>query len=94
MANWTPDGMVGRMFKVVTKHVPPPQGMEPRVRWGDEAAAYDRLRNDFTDIKLVRKHYPSWCYRFTVGEVVEYFRTVHGPMKRAFDSLDHSGQHA
>lgn len=92
MANWTPDGMVGRMFKVVAQHVPPPKGIEPPVRWGDEATAYDRLKNNFTDIKLARKHYPSWSYPFAVGEVVEYFRTVYGPMKRAFDSLDHAGQ--
>jgi SAM-dependent methyltransferase len=94
MANWTPDGMVGQMFKVVASHVPPPKGMEPAVRWGDEAAAYDRLRNNFTDIQLARKHYPSWSYPFDVGEVVEYFRTVYGPMKRAFASLDHAGRQA
>jgi len=94
MANWTPDGLVGQMFKVVGKHVPPPKDMEPPVRWGDEATAHDRLRNYFTDIQLMRKHYPSWSYPFSVGEVVEYFRTVYGPMKRAFDSLDHSGQQA
>jgi len=94
MANWTPYGMVGQMFKVVVKHVPPPKGMEPPVRWGDEAAAYDRLRNNFTDIQLARRDYPSWSYPFDVGEVVEYFRTVYGPIKRAFASLNHPGQQA
>jgi SAM-dependent methyltransferase len=94
MANWTPDGMVGQMFKVVATHVPPPKGMEPPVRWGDEATVSGRLGNNFTDIQLVRKHYPSWSYPFDVGEVVEYFCAAYGPMKRAFDSLDHSGQQA
>jgi ubiquinone/menaquinone biosynthesis C-methylase UbiE len=94
MANWTPDGMVGQMFKAVAKHVPPPQGMEPPVLWGDEAAVRNRLSNRFTDIKLVRKYYPSWSYPFDVGRVVEYFRTVYGPVKRAFGALDHSGQRA
>ena len=92
MANWTPDGMVGQMFKIVAKHVPPPQGMESWVLWGDEATVFNRLSNGFTDIKFVRKYYPSWLYPFDVGGVVEYFRTVYGPVKRAFGSLDHAGQ--
>ncbi|HEU4342676.1 MAG TPA: class I SAM-dependent methyltransferase [Candidatus Binatia bacterium] len=92
MANWTPDGMVGQMFKIVAKHVPPPQGMEPPVLWGDEATVCHRLSNGFTDIKFVRKYYPSWSYPFDVAGVVEYFRTVYGPVKRAFSSLDHAGQ--
>jgi len=94
MANWTPDGMVGQMFKAVAKHVPSPQGMEPPVLWGDEATVCNRLSNGFTDIKLVRKYYPSWSYPFDVGGVVEYFRTVYGPVKRAFGSLDQAGQRA
>jgi ubiquinone/menaquinone biosynthesis C-methylase UbiE len=92
MANWTPDGMVGQLFKIVAKHVPPPQGMESPVLWGDEATVCNRLSNSFTDIKFVRKYYPSWSYPFDVGGVVEYFRTVYGPVKRAFGSLDHAGQ--
>jgi SAM-dependent methyltransferase len=94
MANWTPDGMVGQMFKTVAKHVLAPKGMEPPVRWGDEATAYERLRNYFTDIQLTRKHYPSWAYPFDAGEIVEYFRKVYGPMKRAFESLDPAGREA
>jgi ubiquinone/menaquinone biosynthesis C-methylase UbiE len=94
MANWTPDGMVGQMFKVVAKHVPPPKGMEPPALWGDEATLCDRLSNNFTDIKFVRKYYPSWSYPFDVGGVVEYFRAVYGPVKRAFGSLDDAGRRA
>jgi ubiquinone/menaquinone biosynthesis C-methylase UbiE len=92
MANWTPDGMVGQMFKVVAKHVPPPHGMVPPVLWGDGATVCNRLSNGFTDIKVVRKYYPSWSYPFDVRGVVEYFRTAYGPVKRAFGSLDHAGQ--
>ena len=92
MANWTPDGMVGQMFKIVAKHVPPPRGMESPVLWGDEATVRNRLSAGFTDIKFVRKYYPSWSYPFDVRGVVEYFRTVYGPVKRAFGSLDHAGQ--
>ena len=85
---------MGQMFKAVAKHVPPPQGMEPPVLWGDEATVCSRLSNGFTDVKSVRKYYPSWSYPFDVAGVVDYFRTVYGPVKRAFGALDHAGQWA
>ena len=36
MANWTPRGFVGQMFKIGTTYTPPPPGMPPPVLWGDE----------------------------------------------------------
>ena len=92
MANWTPEGMVGQMFKVIAQHVPPPVNVEPPVRWGDEETACNRLRTGFGEIKMVRNHYPSWSYPFAVRKVVEYFRTNYGPMKRAFESLHYAEQ--
>jgi ubiquinone/menaquinone biosynthesis C-methylase UbiE len=92
MANWTPDGMVGQMFKVVAKHVPPPPDVEPPVLWGDEATVCNRVGHDFTDIAVVRKYYPSWSYPFDAAGVVEYFRNTYGPVKRAFGALDRAGQ--
>ena len=43
MANWTPDGFIGRMFKIVSGHVPPPAGMPPPVLWGVDATVRERL---------------------------------------------------
>ena len=45
MANWTPDGGVGQMFRIISKHAPPPPGIEPPVLWGTE----ERLRELFGD---------------------------------------------
>lgn len=92
MANWTPSGMVGRMFKQVAAHVPPPPGVAPPVLWGDEDTVLKRLGGDFCDIRLTRKIYPRWRYPFSASEVVEFFRTNYGPVKRAFEALDASSQ--
>jgi len=39
MANWTPEGFVGQLFKTIGKHVPPPPIMASPPKWGDEATA-------------------------------------------------------
>src|SRR6185369_13368515 len=42
MANWTPGGFVGQMFKTISKHIAP-AGMPAPVLWGDEAIVRERL---------------------------------------------------
>ncbi|WP_052368362.1 hypothetical protein [Algiphilus aromaticivorans] len=37
MGNWTPEGFVGGMFKIIGRHAPPSPLMAPPVKWGDEA---------------------------------------------------------
>ena len=50
MANWTPGGFVGQMFKTISKHIAP-SGMPSPVLWGDEATVRDRLREGIADLK-------------------------------------------
>src|SRR4051794_2839603 len=37
LANWTPDGFIGQIFKVMGKHLPPPAGAKPPPQWGTQA---------------------------------------------------------
>jgi SAM-dependent methyltransferase len=92
MANWTPSGMVGMMFKTVAGHVPPPSGLPSPVLWGDEKTVLQRLAGRFSEIRLARKVYPAWRFPFSASEVVAFFRTNYGPVKRAFEALDAAGQ--
>jgi SAM-dependent methyltransferase len=94
MANWTPTGFIGQMFKIVGKHVPPPVGIPPAVLWGDEATVRERLGESVTDLQMTRQIYPSFKYPFGVPEVVEFFRQYYGPTHRAFAALDNDGQTA
>src|SRR4051812_39161569 len=34
LANWTPEGFVGQMFKIIGRHVPPPPGIQSPLLWG------------------------------------------------------------
>lgn len=94
MANWTPRGFVGQMFKINGKHVPPPAGMSSPVLWGDEATVRARLQEGVADLQLTHKFYPSFAYPFGAAEVVEFFRQFYGPTNRAFAALDADGQAA
>jgi len=52
MANWTPEGFIGQMFKVTGKHVPPPPNMPSPVKWGDEATVRQRFGDSVSEIKF------------------------------------------
>jgi len=90
MANWTPTGFIGQMFKVIAGHIAP-SGMPSPVLWGDEATVRDRLREGIAELKFAR-HIYHFDYPFSPEAVVEFFRANYGPMSRAFASLDANGQ--
>jgi SAM-dependent methyltransferase len=90
MANWTPGGFIGQMFKTISKHIAP-SGMPAPVLWGDEATVRDRLRERIADLKCTLRIY-HFDYPLSPDGVVEFYRANYGPMSRAFASLDASGQ--
>src|SRR6476469_10581253 len=55
MANWTPSGFIGLMFKVTGKHVPPPPNRPSPIKWGEEQTVRERLRDGIADLKVTSK---------------------------------------
>lgn len=86
MANWTPGGFVGQMFKVQASHVPPPPGMPQPVLWGDESTVRVRLREGVRDLRLTPVKV-RFKYAFTVPETIEFYRKYFGPTQLAFAAL-------
>ena len=94
LANWTPEGFIGKMFSVFKAHLPPPPtGVTSPLAWGDEATVRSRLRHGFADVRLTRR-IALMRYPFPPAETVEFFRQYYGPTQRAFASLDASAQAA
>jgi len=93
MANWNPGSFTGSMFKVGSKHVPPPAGLAPPVLWGDEATVSQRLAASFTDIKTELVPIDFDLPTDPAGAVA-FFRQYFGPTKVAFGRLDAAGQAA
>ena len=94
LANWTPEGFIGKMFAVFKAHLPPPPaGLPSPMEWGSETTVQRRLQQGFTDLRLTRRiammRYPS-----PPAETVEFFRKHYGPTLRAFESLSMAGQAA
>lgn len=91
MANWTPGGFVGQMFKAISSYIAPP-GMPSPVLWGDESIVRQRLNAGIADVRCVHRLY-RFDYPFSPDDVVEFFRANYGPMTRAFAALDEDRQH-
>jgi SAM-dependent methyltransferase len=93
MANWNPASFTGAMFKVGSRHAPPPAGMAPPVLWGDEATVRQRLEANFTNIRTelipVDFDMPT-----SPAGAVSFFRRYFGPTQVAFNRLDAAGQEA
>jgi ubiquinone/menaquinone biosynthesis C-methylase UbiE len=93
MANWTPTGFVGQMFKTVSSHVPPPPGMPPPVMWGVAETVRERFGEGISKLEAKPQNI-RFAFPFSPAEVVEHFRTYFGPAHKAFNALDESGQAA
>jgi SAM-dependent methyltransferase len=86
MANWTPQGFIGQMFKTFAKFIAP-NGMPAPVLWGDESTVRERLGPGVSGLIMGRRNY-NFAYPFPPADVVEFFRQYYGPTNRAFASLD------
>ena len=93
LANWTPTGFIGQMFKATGKHVTPPASMPSPLLWGDEATVRTRLGDGVSKIDFER-HSIVFTFPFGVAETIEYWREFYGPTHKAFAALDAEGQAA
>ena len=85
LANWTPGSMIGELFKLIGRYVPPPAGVKSPALWGTE----ERLRELFGErvsyIVASRKHF---VFRYQSAQHwLDTFRTYYGPMLKAFAAL-------
>ena len=89
LANWTPAGFIGQMFKVIGRHVPPPAGIPSPLQWG----APERLEELFAGAARVEATPKNFVWRFrSSDEYFETFKTYYGPTLRAWSALDEAGQ--
>jgi len=85
LANWTPDGFIGQMFRIFARHLPP-TGLPSPLLWGNEEMVHLRFAEITGDIRLTRR-IARLCYPFDPAGTVQFFRRYYGPTQRAFDSL-------
>src|SRR3954452_25544485 len=92
MANWTPEGFIGQVFRTIGKHVPPPAGVKSPALWGTEQRLRELFGNGISELKANRR---TFVFRYrSPAHFLEIFRTYYGPMLKAFAALDQAGQAA
>lgn len=85
MANWTPEGFIGQMFKVLGRHLPPPAGLTPPSAWGTLAHLQSLFGDEATSIVATPRVF-NFRYR-SAEHMIEVFRTWYGPVQKAFEAL-------
>ena len=90
LANWTPDGFIGQVFKTLGKHVPPVAGTRSPAVWGTSARLHDMFdagaRSIRTESRLFKFRYRS------PSHFLDVFKTYYGPVLKAFAALDPAKQ--
>lgn len=86
LANWTPNGFIGRLFKVIGAHVPPPAGIKSPALWGTESRIVELFGSRAEEIRCERRHF-NFRYR-SPAHWLQVFRDYYGPTHKAFAALD------
>jgi SAM-dependent methyltransferase len=86
LANWTPDGFVGELFRTVGRRVPPPPGIRAPVEWGSEPRLRELFGDRVTELRVTPREF---VFRFASPDAFAgYFRAHYGPTVKAFEALD------
>jgi ubiquinone/menaquinone biosynthesis C-methylase UbiE len=92
LANWTPDGFIGQVFKTIGKHLPPPAGVKSPALWGTEARITGMFGPRASSTKIEKRAF-AFRYR-TPQHFLDVFKTYYGPLLKAFAALEPSAQSA
>ncbi|MBV8807925.1 MAG: class I SAM-dependent methyltransferase, partial [Acidobacteriaceae bacterium] len=91
MANWTPEGFVGRLFKIIGKYVPPPPGVKSPALWGNKA----HLISLFGSKARLAAETKNFMFRYkSPHHCLEIFRSYYGPIVKVFAATDPEAREA
>lgn len=92
LANWTPEGFIGQLFKTIGKHVPPPAGAKSPALWGTRPRLAELFESHGCSIASEQR---SFAFRYrSADHFLEIFRTFYGPVLKAFATLSPPAQAA
>ncbi len=86
LANWTPQGFIGRLFKVIGGYLPAPAGLQSPALWGTESHLAELFGAQAKQIRCERRYF-NFRYR-SAAHWVQIFRDYYGPTHKAFAALD------
>jgi ubiquinone/menaquinone biosynthesis C-methylase UbiE len=86
LANWTPDGFIGQVFKTLARYLPPSPNARSPALWGTRARLAEMFGAAASDIKTDIRQF-NFRYR-SPKHFLEVFEAYYGPINRAFAALD------
>ena len=92
LANWTPQGFIGQLFKIIGKHLPPPAGVKSPALWGTQARLEEMFGGAASEIAAEPRMF-VFRYR-SPDHWLDVFKSYYGPMLKAFAALDETAQAA
>ena len=92
LANWTPEGFIGRLFKVIGAYLPPQAGLQSPALWGTESRIVELFGPWAAQIRCERRHF-NFRYR-SAAHWLQIFRDFYGPTHKAFAALADSAKPA
>jgi ubiquinone/menaquinone biosynthesis C-methylase UbiE len=91
LANWTPDGFIGQLFKTLGKYLPPPAGTKSPALWGTRARITELFGTSASSIKVEPR---TFAFRYRSPQhFLDVFRTYYGPTLKAFAALEEGKRH-
>ncbi len=92
LANWSPEGFNGQLFKTIGKHVAPPPGARSPALWGTRARIVELFQPHSSSIKTAQRHF-VFRYR-SPQHWLEVFKNYYGPLLKTFAALEPAKQSA
>jgi len=90
LANWTPGGFVGQMFKTIGKYTPPAAGVKSPALWGTREHLVEMFGPAAISIETNPRNF---YFRYRSPEhCLDVFKSYYGPMLKAFAALDEAKQ--
>ena len=85
LANWTPDGFIGHLFKTIGRHVPPAPGARSPALWGTRERIAQLFESDAASVVSAQRNF-VFRYR-SPAHWLQIFKSYYGPVLKTFAAL-------
>jgi SAM-dependent methyltransferase len=90
LANWTPEGFIGQIFKTLGRYLPPPPSAKSPALWGTRPRLTEMFGPATRSINAETRHF-NFRYR-SPEHFLNVFEAYYGPIHKAFAALDQQRQ--
>jgi ubiquinone/menaquinone biosynthesis C-methylase UbiE len=92
LANWTPQGFIGQLFRIIGRYMPPPAGLSPPSAWGTRAFLDEHFGPHVSRIDATPRQF---VFRYqSPKHWLDMFRAYYGPTLKLFEALDDDARQA